>query len=277
MTDPRGTARAPRGAPEGRAPGAVPVVSIDPRIRRRRIEVRRDEGRHRLRLLAGCIGVATAVAGAVGISRSPLFDVDYVDVRGAENTPRRLVVAAGRLASHPAMLDVDTGAVARRVEALPWVRQATARRQWPGTVRIDLVERRPSAVLPAGESRWARADSTGRVLDVGPEKPTGLPVIANVPLPGPPGSQVGPPARPALRVAAALPDGLRPRVADVAVVDGGEVELALTSPGGVVRLGRPTGLGQKLGVLATILARADLGGVQVIDVRVPRAPALTRR
>lgn len=280
MTDTRRDAP-PRGAPEGRTPGAVPVVRMDPRIRRRRIEVRRDQGRHRLRLLAGCIGVVAAVALAFGVSRSPLFDVEYVDVRGTENTPRRLVIDAARLASRPAMVDVNTGAVVRRVKALPWVLQAAARRQWPGTVRIDITERRPSAALPAGESGWARADVTGRVLDVGPEKPAGLPVITSLAPAGPPGSEVAAPVKPALRVAAGLSEQLRQRVTDVAIVEAGNVELRLTpeggGPGGVVRLGPPTRLRQKLSVLATILARADLTRVQVIDVRVPRAPALTRR
>lgn len=250
---------------------------MDPRIRRRRVEVRRHEGRRRLRILVGCVAVAGVATAAVGAGRSPLFDVDYVDVRGADRTPRLAVVAAGRLTGHPAMLDVDTATVARRVEALPWVGEATATREWPGTVRVDVVERRPAAVLPAGEGRWALADVTGRVLAVGPDKPPGLPVIGNVPAPGEPGTTLGRAAEPSLEVAASLSPELRSRIADVAAVEGGEVELQLVPPGGVVRLGPPVDLEEKLRVLATVLARADLAGLVSIDVRVPSAPALTRR
>jgi cell division protein FtsQ len=251
-------------------------VLIDPRIRRRRIEVSRDAGRHRLRLVLGCLGMALATAVAAAVSRSPLLDVDYVDVRGAENTARHLVVSAGRLGSHPAMLDVDTAAVARRVESLPWVLDAGARRQWPGTIRIDVTERRPVAVVPAGDGRWASADVAGRVLHVGLDKPGGLPVIGNLAPPGPPGSSLVASAQAPLRVAAALPEELRRRVADLAIVAGGEVELQLAPPGPNVRLGPPVRLGEKLSVLVTVLAGADMAGVRVIDVRVPRAPALTR-
>lgn len=267
-------------APEPPAPAtrtAPPALPIDPRIRRRRIEVRRDEGRRRRRIVVSCVVVAAAVAGASGATRSPLLDVDRVVLEGAERTTRDAVVELGHLASSPPMLDVDTATLARRVEALPWVLEARARRQWPSTIRVDVVERRAAAVLPAGEGVWALADGTGRVLAVGPEKPPGLPVLGAVPPPGQPGTTVGGETRPSLAVAAALPDDLRPRIADVAAVPGGEVELQLVPPGGVVRLGPPVDLDEKLRVLATVLARAELADVAVIDLRVPRAPALTRR
>lgn len=268
------TARSPQLFDQERRP---PPVRMDPRIKQRRQEVRREEGRRRRRVLLCCLGVAAALGGAAGASRSPLFDVDYVDVRGAEQTPRMEVLRAGGLDGHPAMVDIDSGTVARQVEALPWVEGAAVTREWPGTVRIDLTERRPAAVLPAGEGQWAVADATGRVLAVGPDKPAALPVIGGVPQPGPPGSTLGQDVRPALRVAASLPGELKERVADVASVPGGEVELQLVPPGGVVRLGPPAGLGEKLRVLRALLEQADLAGLAVIDVRVPNAPALTRR
>jgi len=254
-----------------------PMVPMDPRIRRRRIDVRRDEGRRRLRILLGCVSVVVVVLVTVAAGRSPLFDVDYVDVRGADQTARRDVVAAGGLGEHPALLDVDTTAVARRVEALPWVLRAAARREWPGTVRIDITERRPAAVLPAAAGQWALADRTGRILRITGDKPAGLPVIGNIDPPQRAGASVPAAARPSLRVAAVLPASVRLRVADIATVRDGLVELQLVPPGGVVRLGPPVDLDEKLSVLAAVLARADLAGVGVIDVRVPRAPALTRR
>ncbi len=257
--------------------GGGGAVTMDPRIKRRRIDVRRDEGRKRLHILVGCLAALGAVAAAFGAGRSPLFDVDYADVRGTGQTPRAEVVEAAGLGGHPAMLDIDTRAVADQVEALPWVLQATARREWPGTVRIDITERRPAAVLPAGAGAWALADRTGRVLRIGPEKPAGLPVIGNLPPPTRAGASVPATATPSLRVAAALPTTVREQVADIATLATGEVELQLTSPGGVVRLGRPVDLDTKLRVLATVLARADLARVSVVDVRVPKAPALTRR
>lgn len=258
------------------APAPTSGVAIDPRIRRRRIDVRRDEGRKRLRILLGCVAVVVLALAVGGAGRSPLFDVDYVDVRGLDQTARSEVVDAGGLRGHPALLDVDTGEVAGQVEALPWVLDATARREWPGTIRIDITERRPAAVLPATAGRWALADRTGRILRIGGEKPSGLPVIGNIEPPERAGDSVAVAATPSLRVAAELPPSVRERVADIATLEGGVVELQLVPPGGVVRLGPPVDLDEKLSVLATVLQGADLASVRVIDVRVPRAPALTR-
>lgn len=279
MTTPPGkTAQAPAGRTAHAVPKTAHPARIDPRIRQRRVEVRREEGRRRLRFMVVSLAVAGVLAAAAGLTRSPVLDVDYVDVRGAEQTPRRQLVAATGLDGRPLMVEVDTGAVARRAEALPWVKTATARRQWPATVRIEISERAPAAVLPLdGGRRWAVADETGRILTVDAVRPPGLPAIGNIAEVGGPGSSVAEEAAPQLLIAASLPAFLRPRVTDMAITPGGEVELKLAEPSAVVRLGRPDGLGLKFSALGTVLEKADLGSVQVIDVRVPRAPVLTRR
>lgn len=262
----------------GTARTAPRATRIDPRIRQRRIEVRREEGRRRLRVLTASLSVAGLLLVGAGLTRSPLLDVDYVDVRGAEQTPRAGLLAATGLSGHPLMVEVHAGRVVRRAEALPWVETATVRRQWPGTVRLDVTERVPVAVVPVDAGRrWAVADATGRILSIGTTRPAGLPVIGNVADVGRPGASIARDAASSLQVAAALPPPLLARVADVATGSGGEVELQLTGAGGVVRLGLPEGLDVKFGALATLLERADLTKVQVIDVRVPRAPVLTRR
>lgn len=251
---------------------------IDPRIRQRRVQVRREEGRRRLHVLAASLAVAGLLAGGAGITRSPVLDVDYVDVRGTEKTPREALLRATGLSGHPLMVEVHTDQVVRRAEALPWVKDATARRRWPGTVRIDVTERVAAALVPVDDGRrWALADVTGRILDVVTAKPPGLPVIGNVRDVGEPGSSIAPAAAASLGVAASLPDILRARVADLAMGPGGEVELQLAPPGGLVRLGAAEDLDQKYAALLTLLEKVDLAKLEVIDVRVPRAPVLTRR
>ena len=82
-------------------------------------------------------------------------------------------------------------------------------------------------------------------------------------------------ARGALAVASAMSPALVAWAPEVALVDGGQLELHLV-PGGVVRFGPAVQVGEKLEAVATILARADLHGLRDIDVRVPSAPVLTR-
>ncbi|HUR18014.1 MAG TPA: FtsQ-type POTRA domain-containing protein [Acidimicrobiales bacterium] len=251
---------------------------IDPRIRQRRVQVRREEGRRRLHVLTASLSAGIVLAAAAGLTRSPLLDLDYVDVRGAERTPREVLLRETGLGGHPLMVEIHTDRIVRRAEALPWVMDATARRQWPGTVRVHVTERVPAAAVPVDSGRlWGLIDVTGRILEVGPAKPAGLPVIGNVGEVGPPGSSIAPAAGASLEVAASLPEALRRRVADVATGPGGEVELQLVAPGGMVRLGPAEGLDQKYAALETLLEKVDLARLAVIDVRVPRAPVLTRR
>ena len=255
---------------------------MDPRIRRRRIEVTREEGRRRMRVVAASVTVMTVVALAVGATRSPLLDVDRVELVGARHTRGAEVAAATGLGRHPVMVEVDLRTVARRVEALPWVRRAVVHKRWPDTVRIEVTERVPAALVASGDGRWGLVDVSGRVLAVVETRPAGLPALVGGPAPGRPGTSIAARAGAPLKVAAALPAALRARVVEVVGRADGTVELTLGSlegagPGGSVRLGPPQQLGPKLAAAQAVLDTADLSRLAVVDVRVPRAPVLTRR
>jgi cell division protein FtsQ len=263
---------------------------MDPRIRQRRVDVQRQEGRRRLWFLVVAASVLAAAAAAVGATRTSLLDVDTVEVRGATHTPRSALLGAGGLERQP-LMDVDETRVSRRVEALPWVLQARTSRRWPGTVVIDVTERTPAAVVRGG-SGWAVVDVTGRVLEVGAARPPDLPALNGAPVPGGPGTTIADsgagsagaespgaesPGAESLSVVAALPPALRARVREIVIAPGGEVSLQLTPPGGEIRLGRPDNLETKLTSALTVLEKANVARLAVLDVRVPTAPVLTRR
>lgn len=248
-------------------------VPIDPRIRQRRIEVQRAAGRRRLRILIVGLGVLGAGLAAYGLTRSPLLDVDAVYVRGAAQTPAAEVVAAAGLDGKRQMTDLDPRQTAARVEALPWVARADVHRDWPGAVQISVVERRPIGLVMAPSGvHFAYVDAHGQILDHAPGKAEELPVIAGaleVPAPGHHVEGLDD----ALRVLTALGD--EPAVAEVHV-EGDEV-LAVLQSGAHVRFGPMDELAAKVTALRTLIARVDVGSAAVIDVRVPSAPALTRR
>jgi cell division protein FtsQ len=247
---------------------------IDPRIRERLVGVRRRQGQHRLRVVLGASGVVGVIVAVVVVLHSPLVRVEHVRVTGAKRTKVAAILRAARLDGHPLMVDVDAGVLARRVEALPWVGHVRASKDYPQTVRLVVTERSPAALVPAGGGT-ALVDATGRVLDVVANPPAGLPRLVGVPPLGAPGSVVPDGVRAALSVASAMPPGLVARAPEVAVVDGGELQLHVV-PAGVVRFGPPNQVAEKLQAVSTILARADLRGLRVVDVRVPSAPVLTR-
>jgi len=246
---------------------------IDPAIREGIVRVRRGEGQRRLRIMLATAGVVVFIVGTVTLLHSPVLRVEHVRVTGARRTSTAAILRATRLDRHPLMVEVDGAALARRTEALPWVARAHASRDWPQTVRLVVIERTPAALVPANGGT-AVLDATGRVLDVETNPPPGLPKLVGVPGAGAPGSVVPDGDRAVLSVASAMPPALVARAPEVAMADG-EIQLHVV-PSGVVRFGPADHVAEKLQAVSTILARADLRGLRVIDVRVPNAPVLTR-
>ncbi|HWC12591.1 MAG TPA: FtsQ-type POTRA domain-containing protein [Acidimicrobiales bacterium] len=258
---------------EGRRPR--PPLGVDPRLRQRWVETRRQEGRRRLRIVVGVLSVGVLGGASWGATRSPLLDVDRVVVEGAARTGAAAVRDASAIRSGQALLDVDPGAAVRRIRTLPWVQRAELRRDWPGTVRIRVTERAPVAVTRANGGGWALVDRSARVLGVVPEAPPGLAVVDGLPEAGAPGTDLGGGATEAIAVLDALPPALAPRVAAVAVgAEGISLRLA---PGGEVRLGTADAVEEKLRAALTVLGVVDGHTVATLDVRIPAAPVLTRR
>jgi cell division protein FtsQ len=252
------------------------TAPIDPRFRRRRIEVRRRAGRRRLRLLVGMSASVAAIGAAWGASRSPLLDVDHVRLTGATHTRSRTIIqSAGSLPGRP-MVDLDEAAAAHRIERLPWVADARVTRQWPNIVSIEVRERAPAASVPAARGGWALVDDSGRVLAPVASAPADRPELEGVPPVGPPGTLVPATTRAPLEVARALTPAMRLRVGAVVRAPDGELQLRLRADG-VVRLGDAGRLEPKLVAAEAVLGDVDAARVAVLDVRVPDTPVLTRR
>jgi cell division protein FtsQ len=252
----------------------VSEVVVDPRMRSRRIEVQRDAGRRRLRRVLAVVGTLTALAAAYGLTRSPLLDVDHVRVTGGEHTDAAAVAMTSGVGRGAAMVSLDTGAVARRVEELPWVRTALVERRWPGTVRITITERTPTAILPVDDTHTALVDATGRVLsvvDAGTPLPPGLPTLADVRGRPAAGDTLSARARDALAVAQAASEALPGTVTEIST----DLDATLIS-GGRVRFGTADDLDDKIVAVETVLTDVDVACLDVLDVRVPRSPVLTR-
>ena len=251
-------------------------MAIDPRIRQRRIEVRREEGRRRLRLLVAGASSAALLGGAWGVTHSPLLDVDRVAVAGARHTPEEAVARASGLRPGHRMTGVDEAAAAVRVARLPWVATADVSRRWPGTVTITVRERTPAAVARAVDGGWMLVDAKGRLLQRAGTPPEDLVAIEGVAVRGRPGQRLDRSGRAALAVARAIPRDRVTRLRVVARLPDGSLEVRL-APSGVVRLGPPDEIGDKVVAALTVLDQADVADLAVLDVRIPGAPVLTRR
>jgi cell division protein FtsQ len=247
---------------------------MDPRLRARRIAVRRDEGRRRLHRVIALAVVAVAVVLGIAVTQSPLLDVDRITVAGATHTPPDVIRSASEIHTHQAMTSVDLDRARQGILALPWVQSVSVARKWPSSIRVVVTERDPVAVVPAGQNAFAVVDRTGRVLDIGPAPTPGLVVLMGVPPAGAPGTNLAPEADDALSVATALLPPLVPKVAAVvAAPDGVELQLAA---GGKVRLGPATDVLAKLVAADTVLTQVDVKQLCLLDVRVASAPSLTQ-
>ena len=258
-------------------------VVVDPRFRERRISVRKQAGRRRLRRLLVLAVVAAIALTTVIVLRSPVLDIDQVSVVGARYTSRESIDEAAHVDLGAPLLLADLGRAQRSIEALPWVADATVTRDLPGTVHVAITERTPSALVSINGAR-VLVDDSGRVLATGdpasypaavPRDPPFVSVIAPG---GDPVPAVGGVVDRSLHDAIVLAGRLRddPAGAVTAVRLEPSLRLDLTGGGGV-ELGDTTDLDAKVEAFRTVHARVDLTCLDTIDLRVPTRPVLTRR
>jgi cell division protein FtsQ len=247
-----------------------PVV-VDPRMRSRRIAVRRDQGKRRLKRFTVALGVVAVVVAAAVATQTALLDVDRVGIDGVGHTTAADVRRVAGISPGDTMVGVDVGGAAARVEDLPWVEEATVARRWPGTVEIHVTEREPLAMLEVAEGRVALVDDDGRVLEVTRQPPAGLPEVTGVRGRIAEGDELGRATRDALAILRALRERLPGVVASVS----SDLDAALAA-GGEIRFGSTEDLDDKIVAVETVLADVDTDCLELLDVRVPGSPALTR-
>jgi cell division protein FtsQ len=245
-------------------------VSMDPRIRDRRIEVQREAGRKRLRLLLLAMGTFVALGVAYLIVQSPILDVDHVRITGTRNvTPDDVRSAAGVELGEP-LLRVDTGQVARRIEALAWVQNARVERDLPGSLRVTITEHRPAAFVknPSGGVSLIAPD--GRVIARADAAPAGAVELLGVRRVPAVGALVSPPGAAALT--RDMPAELAQHV--VAVDVGGNGITLRLARGGEVRLGSLDDLRAKAASALAVLAHRGDGTFSYLDVSTPESPVV---
>jgi cell division protein FtsQ len=250
----------------------TPRVVVDPRMRSRRIAVRRDQGKRRRKRFTVALGVVAVVVAAAVAAQTSLLDVDRVRIDGVGHTSAADVRRVAGIGPGDTMVGVDAGEAAARVEDLPWVERATVVRRWPGTVEIHVTEREPLAVIEVAEGRVALVDDDGRVLEVTRQPPAGLPVVTGLSSRRiAEGDELGRTTRDALAILHAVRERLPGVVASVS----SDLDAALAA-GGEIRFGSTAHLDDKIVAVETVLADVDTDCLELLDVRVPGSPALTR-
>ncbi len=250
------------------------TVAVDPRIRERRVTVARDAGRRRLRRLLVVAAVLLMALLALGLTWTPVLDVERVEVRGADRTTPEAVTGAVGVAPGDPLAWFDADAAEAAVAVLPWVDEVTVQREWSGAVTVEVTERVAVAALATADGTWSLADGEGRVLATVDTEPSDVALVDGVTTSAPPGTQLDDEVLEPLAVAAAAPLEIRAEMAAVRG-SGADLEVALRA-GGVILLGGTEDAEAKLAAAAAVLATVPPGCVDHLDVTLPAAPALVR-
>jgi cell division protein FtsQ len=219
--------------------------------------------------------LAVAIPGLLfWATRSPLFRMRHLEVTGTVRLSTERIAQLGGLGDGSNVFWMDLGWVEQRIEADPWVADATVGRSLPGSVHVNVVERTPVAAVGVPDAWWTVA-ADGTVLEELGQAPADLPtVVLSAKLADREPLEVG--AAPAwLRGAAeaATMFSLQ-RLDAIRLLPHGQLTLRLAD-GEVVLLGPAEELAEKAAALQAVLDWSVTEGepLVTIDLRSPRAPA----
>lgn len=230
--------------------------AMDVRVKARRDRVAQARVRRRRRVAASVAVLVLAGIAAAGVAVSPLADITEVEITGVEGERLRQVRDAADLHPGQNVLTADLDAASSRVERIPWVHSAVARRRPPTTVEVAVLVRTPVAVVDTGTGTWL-VDAEGVVVAEGGDDR--LPLV-DAPGSDPPavGSPVRDPAvRNALDMRSELPEAIRSRVVRYVAPSPKGLRLELEN-GITVRAGRAERVTEKGQAIALLLERVRL-------------------
>jgi cell division protein FtsQ len=234
--------------------------------------VRRFMARARKRRLRAALPWAVA-AGVVVVVSAVLWVIYGTAVLGVRDvqvvgtdflTPLQVEQAASVPMKEP-LARVDLDAVRARVQGLAAVDKAVVSRSWPGTIKVEVVERTPVAAVPVGTEQWTLIDGAGVAYRSVSRRPDGLP-LAQLAAPGP--GDVN--TRSALTVLSSLTDELREQLVGISVKAPAQIKLMLRGDRTVV-WGDDTQSATKAQVATALLKRKgdtiDVSAPDVVTIR----------
>lgn len=123
------------------------------------------------------VGLVLLATGLVALgfkeSADPRFAFEGAGVSGEAHTPLADIVYAAGFEKGKNVWLLDTGAAAKRIEALPWIDTAIINRAWPNRVSVRVTERQavvrvrlPAVSAEEPTAAEALIDASGRVLAI---------------------------------------------------------------------------------------------------------------
>ncbi|CAN5402067.1 hypothetical protein BH11ACT8_BH11ACT8_22100 [soil metagenome] len=214
-------------------------------------------------ILAFVVVVGLVAGGIYAVYFSHALSVQGVTVVGAQTLTTEQVLAAADVPQGGPLATVDLVAIERRVGSLAPVRSVDVSRQWPHSVRIEIDERVPVAVVARGGVLRA-VDADGVVFNSYKRAPAGLPRIET-------DDDTDVEAlREAVIVVAALPPEVSSVVDHLELVSSDQIDLVLDGDR-TVHWGSADQSGQKAEVIVALLQQQ----ASTYDVSVPGQPTIS--
>lgn len=107
--------------------------------------------------------VVVLAVGAFVLSRSDLFPVTKITVSGVHHLTDQETAEIAAVPEGTTLLNVDAGGIEGRLEANPWILDATIERRFPDTLNLNILEREIVAVVDVviddndNQQTWALA------------------------------------------------------------------------------------------------------------------------
>jgi len=167
-----------RSAETRRGTSRVATNKREERERRLRAQRRRFY----LRVGFAAVILAALIGSGVSVYRSDVFAVEQIAVVGAQHLTVEHVREVAAVPDRATLLRLPSEEVKARLEADPWIAAATVSRDFPDTVRLDVVERVPVALVDKGDATFWLVDSSGYMIEQSaPATETALVVIRDIP------------------------------------------------------------------------------------------------
>jgi cell division protein FtsQ len=233
-----------------------------PRSRRGRQAVRSRRRRKALAFIVIALVLALLGAGVWGVYFSTALVTKRVNVVGTHNLTRTQVSLAAQVPLGVPLVRQDLDAIAERTTTLPALESAAVTRDWPSTITVTVVERRP--VLGVRQaSGYVVVDKYGVAYQTQPVLPPEV-LLAEV------NSGDTPLLSEMAIVAAALPHKLRGKVDRITASSRDSIALVLKS-GRMVTWGSSADSELKAQIMDALLKQKPKSS---IDVSSPHTPTI---
>lgn len=242
---------------------------------------KREEREHRQRVirrrriaLGAGVGVLVSLLmwGLVALYRAPVFEVDKIEVTGTKHLDRAAVLKRAAIPADATLTRLGARGIETRLMADPWIASARVDRDFPHTVRLEITERTPAAVVDAGGTKLWVVSSDGFWLGKRSGEESDVVVVRDIEriVPRVGGKAQTPELVNAITLVAGLSDELRARTRLVSAPSIEKTAL-VTIDDVEIFFGEATQIARKDRIAREILKR-EKGKVVYINVRVVESP-----